>query len=124
MRRSRSTLNIVLLLAAALFMRAVTPAGYMPERGADGGISIALCNSEDVLRIPMKDAGDDGGQEHRSASPCIFADLASPAAPPPDAPQIVQYAAATFVFALPLQLVEVGANPRMLPPARAPPQPV
>lgn len=118
----RTSVNLLLLLFAALFMRAAMPAGYMPEKSADGTIAIALCNSDGVLRIPLKDAGDTD-TEHRSAPPCAFAGLAGAATPPPDAPQIVHSPASQRVYAtLPEPAVPVAA-PRPLPPARGPPVP-
>lgn len=121
MRWTNSRLNIVLLLAAALFMRAVMPAGYMPERGNDGTIAISLCNSDGVLRIPVKDAGPDDDAEHRSAPPCAFAGLGDPLATPPELPQLALFEHFEHSFAAIAERLALSGHGRVLPPARAPP---
>jgi hypothetical protein len=113
----------MLLLAAALFMRAVMPAGYMPERSADGTIAIALCNSEGVIHIPLKGAGEEEDAEHRSAPPCAFSGLGDPVNTPPDLPQIAIYEAYEPGFAAVSQRLYLTGNSRVLPPARGPPVP-
>lgn len=123
MRWPNSRLNIMLLLFAALFMRAVMPAGYMPERSNDGTIAIALCNSDGVLRIPLKEAGEDKDAEHRSAPPCAFAGLGDPLNPPADFPQVAIFERYELSFAATIQRLELAGHTRVLPPARAPPLP-
>ena len=44
----------LLLIAAALLLRAGVPAGWMAGADASGQISITMCNSGQTLAIPMK----------------------------------------------------------------------
>ena len=53
MTSKRSSRTVLwLLLAAALFMRAFLPQGYMPERTESGAITVRVCGSGHVLQIP------------------------------------------------------------------------
>lgn len=71
----------LLLIAAALMMRAMLPGGYMLDQNRAGDVVVSLCNSDIQLVIPMKDdapASDEGGRDQ----PCAFASLADSATPP------------------------------------------
>lgn len=65
----------MLLLAAALALRALLPAGTMPVANAGQGISVAICDGTGVAgrqTIPIKGT-DTSGNEH----PCAFSVLAA-----------------------------------------------
>jgi hypothetical protein len=117
-RSSRTVLW--LLLAAALFMRAFLPQGYMPERTASGAITVKVCGSGHVLQIPTgKDKAPDDSD--RAEPPCAFAGLGTPALPPPlvaelPAPEPLERAFARSGHAAPLVVA-----PLPHPPARGPP---
>lgn len=70
-----------LLLAAALFMRAFLPQGYMPERTEGGALTVRVCGSGHLLQIPT---GKDEvpPRFERAEPPCAFAGLGTPALPP------------------------------------------
>ena len=108
-----------LLLAVALFMRALVPQGYMAERDSVGAIAVKVCGSGHVLQIPVG-KGDTPDTDDRAQPPCAFAGSA-PALPPP--------AGADLPAPAPVEaaLLAVGTNaPRVAaplphPPARGPP---
>lgn len=64
-----------LLVAAALFMRAAVPAGWMPEQSQDGSIIARICNSAIEIEIPTK-RGDSAPKQGEHQSPCAFAGFA------------------------------------------------
>jgi len=117
-RSSRTVLW--LLLAAALFMRAFLPQGYMPERTESGAITVRVCGSGHVLQIPTgKDEAPN--KSERAEPPCAFAGFGTPAVSPPafaepPAPELAELA---FVHAG--QSVPPSATPLPHPPARGPP---
>ena len=121
MTRVRSSRTVLwLLLAAALFMRAFLPQGYMPERTASGAITVKVCGAGHVLQIPTG-KGEAPDKSERAEPPCAFAGLGTPALPPPafaelPAPELVELA---FVHAG--QSVPFSATPLPHPPARGPP---
>jgi hypothetical protein len=81
-RARRSSRLLWLLLAAALFMRALVPQGYMAERDDAGAITVKVCGSGHVLQIPIgKD--DTPDPDERAQPPCAFAGSGAPALPPP-----------------------------------------
>src|SRR6188768_2751395 len=85
MRSSRTILW--LLLAAALFMRAFLPQGYMPEQSEGGAITVRVCGAGHVVQIPT---GKDGApaRSERAEPPCAFAGLGTPALPPSAAAEL------------------------------------
>jgi hypothetical protein len=109
-----------LLIAAALFMRAAVPAGWMPDHGRDGSIFARVCNSGITIEIPLK-RGDQAPPKTDRQSPCAFAGFAhgAPLAEPIGlaeaavAPQAITPAI--------LEQFELGVQPRVKPPGRAPP---
>ena len=117
-RSSRTVLW--LLLAAALFMRAFLPQGYMPERSTSGAITVRVCGSGHVVQIPTgKD--ETPGKGERAEPPCAFAGLGTAALPPPaavapGAPELVEQA---FVRAG--ETAPAPGTPPPHPPARGPP---
>jgi hypothetical protein len=110
----------MLLIAAALLLRAALPQGWMLETDGAGDVTIAMCNSDMTVTIPFKpghapkEDGDEGG-------PCAFAGHQT-AATPPDG-----------LVPLPLPLLAPAAydatraqalspeSPHYLPPATGPP---
>ena len=116
---TRRVLSLYLLLAAALFMRAVLPQGYMPERSESGSIAVVICGSGGVHRIPIGD-GDDPESEQRAEPPCVFAGIATPLLPPAPAglplPAAVKLARAD---GRPLAIPRLAI--RQIHPARGPP---
>jgi hypothetical protein len=116
-RRSRGWLW--LLLAAALFMRAVVPQGFMAERGEAGTIAVKVCGSGHVLQIPVgkRDApGDDRVQPQ-----CAFAGLGTPALPPPLLAGLPIPGAVETAFVVGPPDVPRTAAPLFHPSARGPP---
>jgi len=112
-----------ILLAAALFMRAFVPQGYMPERSGDGAIAVAMCSSGGVHLIPLGDEESAPENERKPADqPCAFAGLGS-AALPPALPAPVPAIASAVAYFGPSGPAEATSAPRLRPPARGPPLP-
>jgi len=114
-----------MLLAAALCLKVVLPAGYMPS-AAGGDIVVALCSStasagETVtIRIPHKEGRENPSDSAKHS--CAFAPLAAVALG--SVPPAILLAALLFVFVAairwqPLALRAAGA--RILPPSQGPP---
>jgi hypothetical protein len=114
-----------LLLAAALFMRAVLPQGYMPERSDSGSIAVVVCGSGAIHRVPLADGTGRGEEEQqqRAEPPCAFAGIAAPAIPPHSPPELALPAPAALAQADRAPVVVPEAAPRLHPPARGPPLP-
>ncbi|HSG55552.1 MAG TPA: DUF2946 family protein [Paracoccaceae bacterium] len=115
---SRRTLAL-LLIAAALMMRALLPGGTMIEADRSGNLMVTICNSNAMLVIPMKEqapASDDGDQQS-----CAFIHLADNSTTPnPMArPALPQVAAAERNATRTRALSPV--SPHHLPPATGPP---
>jgi hypothetical protein len=108
-----------LLLAATLFMRAVLPQGYMPERSDSGAIAVVVCGSDAVHLIPLKDGSEE--ERPRAEPPCAFAGLGSPAVPPPAGFALAVTAHVEPAFASVPSTFSVAGAPRLRPPARGPP---
>jgi len=109
----------LLLIAAALMMRAFLPGGTMIEADRSGDLVVTICNSDSMLVIPMKEqapASDDGDQ-----SPCAFVHLAdNSTTPDPMArPALPQVAGAVWNATRTRALSP--ASPHHLPPATGPP---
>jgi len=119
--RSPAPRSLWLLLAAALFVRAFVPAGYMPERADGGMIAVALCGSGEVHLIPRGDGASPDKDRPRVEPPCAFAGLGSPAAPPPALPALAVPAPIAVAYAPAPAPVRAGASTRLLPPATGPP---
>ena len=109
----------LLLIAAALMMRALLPGGTMIEADRSGNLVVTICNSNAMLVIPMKEqapASDDGDQQS-----CAFIHLAdNSTTPDPMArPALPQVAAAEWNATRTRALSP--ASPHHLPPATGPP---
>lgn len=115
------------ILALALLMKLVTPAGFMPAV-SDGRIVVSMCSASGpttiVMTIPGLEHGKSEGDGNRgnAESPCAFAGLSAPslAAADPD----VLAAAIRFVLAIGVRAVSFPAAadpPYLRPPLRGPP---
>ena len=114
----------LLLIAAALLLRAAVPAGWMAGTDGAGQITITMCNSGATIAIPMKpghkppatdEQADTGGKA------CAFAGHGSAATPPDGlAPLPLPQLAAAAYDATREQALSPD-SPRVLPPATGPP---
>jgi hypothetical protein len=109
-----------LLLAAGLFMRAVLPQGYMPERSDGGSIAVVVCGSDGIHLIPLKDETDPDEDRQKAEPPCAFAGLAALAFPPAS-PHTAAPARVAVGFAEASAQTRLAPSPRLLPPATGPP---
>ncbi|QKS01890.1 hypothetical protein F9288_01725 [Sphingomonas sp. CL5.1] len=113
-----------MIVAAALAVRVLVPAGFMPT--LDGGrIVIGICNGYGPATMAIAIPGlehHDGEDGDRAHSPCAFADLALPMIGGADPVQLA--GALLFILALALLLAEAlppRAAARLRPPLRGPP---
>lgn len=116
-----------LLLAAALFLKGLVPAGYMPA-APDTGLIVALCSGSMpagttmTISVPRKGPHQDHGTT-TADHPCAFAPLAAGMTGADLAPLVLAALAFVFVAAIvrrPLALRSAAA--RMRPPPQAPPR--
>jgi hypothetical protein len=117
-RRSRGLLW--LLLAAALFMRALVPQGYMAESDAAGAITVKVCGSGHFLKVPLG-TGETPDADERAQPPCTFAGFGASALPPPAFAEFPVTSAVEAAHVAPVGAAPRFAAPRRLPPARGPP---
>lgn len=109
-----------LLLAAALFMRAFLPQGYMPEQTESGAITVKVCGSGHVLQIPTG-KGETPRESERAEPPCAFAGLGTPALPPPAAAGLPAAESVEQAFVQAGQTAPAPITPLPHQPARGPP---
>lgn len=116
----RSSGLLWLLLAAALFMRAVVPQGFMAEADAAGSVTVKVCGAGHLVEIPL--GGDEGPRgDERAQQPCAFAGLGAPALPPPPSGDLTVPGIAAIAYAtLPAAFPHPVSPPRR-PPVRGPP---
>jgi len=98
-----------LIVAAALAVRVLVPAGYMPTLD-NGRIVIGICNGYGPMTMAIAVSGLDhhgDADGHQAQSPCAFADLALP---------LIGAVALLLAEALPPR-----AAARLRPPLRGPP---
>ncbi len=115
----------LLLVAAALFMRAAIPGGWMPAADTDGLVRIVLCTGMGEAEAWLDADGnvrkDKPENAPKTDSPCTFAALAQSFAPAPVIALPVRFAA----FVLPALRTATAAIGRGLsappPPATGPP---
>jgi hypothetical protein len=118
----RLHLPILTLLAAALFLRALVPVGWMPapERGV---FAVEPCPSAGVAPIMPTGYGSPGHHhDHGSIGADCFASMLAGAGLPNDAVQIAAPAAAPMVLSAaftPARLIR--GPPALLPPSTGPP---
>ena len=118
----------VLLLALALAMKALVPAGYMPGSGVKI-LSISICadasGGQVVKQISIPQSGKPGesrGEHGKAGTACSFASLAMASLAGADAPLLALLLA--FVLAiglLPSAPPPASRAPRLRPPLRGPP---
>lgn len=80
-RASRHGTLLLLLVAAALAMRALLPGGTMIAADSRGDLVVTLCNSDAMMTIPMKDKAPDPADQG-DGKPCPFIHLADNPIPP------------------------------------------
>jgi hypothetical protein len=108
------------LLAAALFMRAFLPQGYMPERTDSGAITVRVCGSGHVLQIPIGPY-EAPGKADRAQPPCAFAGLGTPVLPPPALAHLAPPVPVEPAYAPAEEAARRVSTPLPHPPARGPP---
>jgi Na+/H+-translocating membrane pyrophosphatase len=114
----------VLVVALALMVRVLVPAGFMPTV-ANGTITVSICTGYGPMQMDMKAPGraaDDMGQGHKAQQPCAFFDLAMPGLPGAD--PILLAVALAFIIAVAFLATPALALRRerhAWPPLRGPP---
>lgn len=115
-----------LLLALALAMRALVPAGYMIDSRTDF-LTVTICSGVDqhsTIKIPFERKSGSGEHQGKAQgdSPCVFSALGMAALGGADAPLLA--IALAFVLALgfaPIRLPLLQRARHLLPPAHGPP---
>ncbi len=110
-----------MLLAAAMLMRAVVPAGMMTAADSDGSITIEICNSDAQWHLPIKAKHPGQQSSDKSSGHCLFAGHSGGDSAPPLPVLAVPFAGVTNLFAGFATLAAAYHYARQLPPARAPP---
>jgi hypothetical protein len=119
-RRARQGFALVLLLAA-LVVRAAIPQGYMAQSTAPGTLTIAICHSDAVLQIPLKERGDAPAKPaDPEPHPCVFAGHGT-ATPPAEPPVLSLPRHAERGFPQTEAPFVLAQAARQRPPARGPP---
>jgi len=123
-RRYSSNPLLCAVLLAALVIRALIPAGFMPGGGSGFSMALKLCHGMEMGTLPIH--GDEpqspAPASHKDA-PCVFAALAS-AAPLPELLQITAYsrpvdsAVANDVFGIITTSIVRAQSARAPPPLR------
>jgi hypothetical protein len=119
--RERNTARFAATLFALVFavtLRALIPAGYMPDTSGDS-FHLVICG-------PAAPSGSGDGGDREAAdpgSPCAFAGAGSESGPadPPPLPRPVVLAIVRDTAAVPRDPPVAGRSEGPLPPARAPP---
>jgi hypothetical protein len=119
-----------LLLACALAMKALVPAGYMASPGAQL-LSVSICadasGGAETRQIAIQMKGDpalSGGEHGKAAGPCAFSALAMASLAGADAPVLALALALAFVLAAGLIAATpppASARLHLRPPLRGPP---
>lgn len=109
-----------LLLAAALFMRAVVPQGFMAEADAAGSVTVKVCGAGHLVEIPVgEDESPRGGP--RAQQPCAFAGLGAPALPPPPSGELAVPGIVAIAYGSPPTVFPHAVSAPHRPPVRGPP---
>jgi len=118
-RRARRGFALVLLLAA-LMVRAAIPQGYMAESTAPGTLTVTICHSDAVVQIPLGAKDTPAKSADPEPQPCVFSGYgpAVPTAEPAGVPLPAAVAEAFLQAEAPFALAHAA---RQLPPARGPP---
>jgi len=122
MAHLRSFQGVWLLLGVALLLRALVPAGWMPDTGRSDGIVVKICNSSATITLPLKnDSAPDRNDVGHKSAPCLFAGFGGDA-PLPDAdtalPTVAPAEQQAIATLAPLLLARQSF---LLPPGRGPP---
>lgn len=111
-----------MLVAVALFVRAVVPQGYMAQEDASGGFEITLCNSDGSWVIPMAEpAGGHEKETDHSGSACQFGGHSEAGDTPQIASVLLLPDARRAAFAPDLVASLSLRHVRPIPPATGPP---
>ncbi|MBB5697838.1 DUF2946 family protein [Sphingomonas yantingensis] len=120
-----------LIVAAAMLLRVVVPAGFMTTTGADGQLTVMVCSGEGsramTIAIPglvEKSQRPAPGEHEKAGTTCAFAGLAAPFLGGAD--PILLLAALAMVAAVALrrgQRFRPLALQHLRPPLRGPPAP-
>lgn len=116
------------IVACALMLRILVPAGWMPGTGADGALRITLCTGQGMVEAWVDGNGaihDKAPQksEPRTDQPCSFAGLGAAALAEP-APMVLdapRFAAATILLPIPASIAIGRGLAAPPPPAIGPP---
>lgn len=112
---------IWVLIGAALLVRALVPAGWMPDTGQPDVIVAKMCNSDQTVTIPLNRDQVPEPDGHDRQEPCAFGGLAG-AALLPELP-IATLAPLPADQLRIAALIELALLPpaHVLPPGRGPP---
>lgn len=116
-----------LVVALALVMKVLVPAGFMPVFGTHG-VQIVICSGNGPMTMEMAMPGQGGGHDGdhgapaRHDAPCAFAGLAAPSLGGADIIQLAIALAAIVALGLAFTPPAPHAPPAFLrPPLRGPP---
>lgn len=118
-RSLRNTL-LLLLVAAALSVRAFLPGGTMLASDNRGEVVITLCNSDALLVLPLK-GKTPSPAEGEAGKPCLYAHLADNSVPPDPLARPALPLAAQPVWNATREKARSPASKADLPPATGPP---
>lgn len=117
------------IVAAAMLLRVVVPAGFMPTTGDDGRLTVMVCSGDGsrAMTIAIPGLGKTekrGGEHEKPGAPCAFAGLSAPSLGGADpillAAALVLATLAALTADTPVRSI---AARRLRPPLRAPPTP-
>jgi hypothetical protein len=112
----RAQFPILALIFAALFLRSVVPAGWMPAP-AHGAFAIEPCPSADASPIMhMASSASGRHHDHGSTGGDCFASMLAGAGLPDGTVQIIAPASAPFILSAAFTLASLIRGPPALPP--------
>lgn len=118
------------VLALALVMKLLMPAGFMPTVD-NGHIVISICSGTGPMKVVMTipgmehGEGEDSGHHNKAEQPCAFTGLSLSSLAAADV--VLLTAAIMFILALgmrPVAPLVTAATPYLRPPLRGPPKTV
>lgn len=112
--------RLLILVAAALLVRALVPAGWMPDFGSRGAIAMKICHGGAAVTktIPLNDKRDKAAF---SAGHCLFAGFDSAATLSSVSLPLDPLHLLASTFARKLAQWRIKRTYRHIPPGRAPP---